>query len=89
VGVTNPEGDIVTFWSLREQKFLKHLDLPKPRGIALTLGNRYFAVSYAQPAGGGIVMQLVDAKTLELVPTARLERSFLSGSHLIVYPLVA
>jgi hypothetical protein len=87
VGVTNPEGNIVTFWNMREERFLKHIELEKPRGIALVLGGRYFAVSYAEPAG--IVMQFVDVKTLELVSSARLDRSFLSGSHFIVYPLVS
>jgi hypothetical protein len=85
VGVTNPDGDIVTFWSLRDGKFLKEISLAKVRGIALTLTNRYFAVSYTEAAG--IAMQLIDVKTLELVPSAKLERSHLSGSHMIVYPL--
>jgi hypothetical protein len=30
VGVTNPDGNIVTFWDLLGKKFVKRLDLPRP-----------------------------------------------------------
>ncbi|MCC6572590.1 MAG: DUF1513 domain-containing protein [Planctomycetes bacterium] len=90
VGVTNPEADLVTFWNLREGKFIKALELDegggklvRPTGIALTLDNSFFAISF----GTSRTMQLVSPQTLELVAGARIEKSFLSGSHFIVYAL--
>lgn len=90
VGVTNPEADLVTFWNLREGKFIKTLEqdegggkLVRPTGIATTLDNSFFAVSF----GASRTLQLVSPQTLELVKGARIEKSFLSGSHFIVYGL--
>ena len=36
-GVTNPDGNIVTFWDLDEKRLVKQLDLPAPRGLTRTL----------------------------------------------------
>lgn len=76
--VTHPNGGMVTFWSIAELKLLKVLDLPRPRGLALTRDGRYFILSYAESAE----LVLVDPGTLEPVPGTGLHQSFLTGSHL-------
>lgn len=86
VGVTNPDGNLVTFWNMRERKFIRGHDLKMARGIALTLDKRYFAVSYAE-SPQKVHLQLIDAKSLDLIAGAKVEDSCLSGSHFIVYAL--
>jgi hypothetical protein len=76
--VTHPNGGMVTFWSLADTKLLKVLDLPRPRGLALTRDGRRFILSYAASAE----VVLVDPESLEPVPGTRLAESFLTGSHL-------
>ena len=76
--VTHPTGGMVTFWSIAELKLVKVLELPRPRGLALTRDGRHFILSYAESAE----VVLVDPESLELVPGNGLSQSFLTGSHL-------
>jgi len=76
VGVTNPDGNIVTFWDMAEKRFLKKLDLPAPRGFTRTLDGSYLVLSYG--AGG---LTLLSPETLDPVPLLRVPKSKLSGSH--------
>ena len=76
--VTHPSGTMVTFWSLRNARLLKALDLPRARGLALTLDERRFVVSY----GTSAEIAFIDPARLELESSGGLSRSFLSGSHL-------
>ena len=76
VGVTNPDGNIVTFWDMAEKRFLKKLDLPAPRGFARTLDGSHLVLSY-----GAGSLTLLSPDTLEPVAEHRVARSELSGSH--------
>ena len=77
VGVTNPDGNIVTFWDLDQKRLVKHLDLPAPRGITRTLDGRSLVLSYGQ---GTLV--LLDPETLAPRPAPVVATSTLSGSHI-------
>lgn len=83
VGATNPAGNIVTFWDIKQGKHLKSFDLPLARGIALTLDKRYFVVSYA--SNSSIV--LIRAADLVEIEASRFKPSGIAGSHAIVYEL--
>jgi hypothetical protein len=69
---------MVTFWSLEDFSLRKVLDLPRPRGLALTRDGRRFLLSYGETAE----LAQVDPETLELLPGTALSESFLTGSHL-------
>jgi hypothetical protein len=76
VGVTNPDGNIVTFWDMAGKQFLKQLDLPAPRGFTRTLDGSHLVLSY----GAGSLV-LLSPKTLDPVRPHRVSKSELSGSH--------
>jgi hypothetical protein len=80
VGVTNPDGNIVTFWDIRQKRLVKRLDLPAPRGLTKTLDDEYLVLSY----GAGTVT-LIAPGTWEPVPLHRVARSTVSGSHLFTW----
>jgi hypothetical protein len=80
VGVTNPDGNIVTFWDVKQKHLVKRLDLPAPRGLTKTLDEEYLVLSY----GAGTVT-LIAPGTLEPVPLQRVARSTVSGSHLFTW----
>jgi len=76
--VTHPMGGMVTFWSLADFTLAKVLDLPRPRGLALTRDGKRFLLSYGESAE----LVEVDPDTLEVRPGTALHQSFLTGSHL-------
>jgi uncharacterized protein len=76
-GVTNPDGNIVTFWDLDQKRLVKHLDLPGPRGIARTLDGQWLVVSYGQGT-----LALIDPETMAPRPEPVVATSTLSGSHI-------
>jgi hypothetical protein len=80
VGVTNPDGNIVTFWDLAQKRFVKKLDLPAPRGITQTLDGEHLVLSY-----GAGTLTLLDPRRLEPVPERRVAKSMLSGSHIVAW----
>ncbi|MET0553897.1 MAG: DUF1513 domain-containing protein [Vicinamibacteria bacterium] len=77
VAVTNPDGNIVTFWDLDGKRLVKHLDLPAPRGLARTVDGGSVALSYGQGT-----LALLDPETMTLAPTPVVASSTLSGSHI-------
>ncbi len=77
VGVTNPDGNVVAFWDLPRQRFVKRQGLPAPRGLTKTLDEEYLVLS----CGAG-TLTLVDPSTLEPVSHRRVDKSMLSGSHI-------
>jgi hypothetical protein len=85
VAATNPTGNILTFWNLKEQRFIKSLEMTRPLGVALTLDGKDFAVSYVPE--GNPALQRINAETLELIPGSRIDGAFMSGSHVIAYDL--
>jgi uncharacterized protein len=80
VGVTNPDGNVVTFWDLRERRFVKKLDLPAPRGIAQTLDGEHLVLSY-----GAGTLTLLDRRLLTPISDRRVASSTLSGSHIVTW----
>jgi hypothetical protein len=82
VGATNPDGNLVTFWDLGSGRYVKHLDLPAPRGLTKTLDGEYFVLSYGRDSG---TLTFVSPTTLEPVSLGRVERAPVSGSHLFTW----
>ena len=74
--MTNPDGNIVTFWDMTGKRFLKKLELPVPRGFTKTLDGSYLVLSY-----GAGSLTLLSPETLDPVPQHRVAKSELSGSH--------
>ncbi len=84
VGATNPDGDLVTFWEFATGKLLKsHRTIPGARGIAVTLDQRYFVVTY----GPSAALVHIDVKTLEPRFEGQLARSWITGSHVLCHDL--
>lgn len=85
VAATNPAGDLVTFWDFKTGKLVHKIegDLKWPRGISLTLDGNYFAVTYDRETR----LVLLDAETFQPVAGTTVDRSFISGSHNLVYRL--
>lgn len=78
VAVTHPDGNLVTFWSLRDRALLKTLRVTKPRGVTLTRDHRAFIVS----AGDQASLLRVPVDTLEPDAQPLIALSFMTGSHL-------
>lgn len=83
VGATNPAGNILTFWDMKQGKLLKSFDLALARGIALTLDHKHFVVSYGPETS--IVM--ISADDLSLVESTLLAPTGIAGSHVTTYDL--
>lgn len=83
VGATTPEGNLLSFWNLDTGELVKSVELPKPRGITLTLDNKFFVVSYDVRAD----LTFFATDTLERVSQRDLSTSYMTGSHLITYQL--
>ena len=85
MGVTNPDGNIVTFWNLKSGQFIKALPMPSPRGIALTLDQAEFVISY----DGGTQLGRLSASELGEVRSTGRGKPVLSGSHIVIHSLTA
>lgn len=82
VGATDPDGDLLSFWEFKTGRLLKsHRNLPGPRGIGVTLDQRYFVVTYGPEAA----LVLVDVKTLEPVSEGAVKPSWMTGSHVVCH----
>ena len=81
VGATNPAGNSITFWDIKQGSFLKHFEFEEACGIALTLDKRYFICTARRKTA----VQIVRASDLALVEDASFTLSGVSGSHCIVY----
>ncbi|NUO15155.1 MAG: DUF1513 domain-containing protein [Planctomycetaceae bacterium] len=86
VGATNPTGNIVTFWNLKERKLVKSVDMGRPLGITQTLDRKEFIISFC-PDPSTAALQRFNAETLEPVPGSRFDEAYMSGSHIIAYDL--
>jgi len=84
VAATCPRGNIVTFWDLEKQEFIKGMELPWPTGVTLTLDRKNFVACYSKAASSTVV----NVETLGLVPELAVEKAFLSGSHIIAHQIV-
>jgi hypothetical protein len=76
---THSLGTMVSFWSLDTLAFVKALELPRARGLALTKDGTRLLVSYNPTTE----LAMVDPATLAIVPGSRLSQTFASGSHLV------
>jgi hypothetical protein len=79
VAVTNPEGDLLTFWSVRSGELVRAMTLPAPRGVALSLDGTEFWVTIAKPPQ----LLRLSATTLEPLGPAY-PHALASGSHIAV-----
>lgn len=46
IGVTNPFGNLISFWKMSEATYLSRIKLKQPRGIGLTLDAKYYAITF-------------------------------------------
>lgn len=77
--VTNPNGNIATFWDVSKRKLVRALDLEFPRGVALARNGKCFvlAVGKSPPT-----LVEVDVETLAMAPLGSAPLGVMSGSHL-------
>lgn len=83
VGATNPLGLVVAFWNLDTGEPRKHLRVPNPRGLALSLHGDEFILNFGDPPRTA----RIDAKTLTPVDAPGNQRGYLSmatGSHIMM-----
>ncbi len=83
VGVTNPLGGIVTFWSLKNHKLAGFYECESPRGIELTRDRSAFVVGFGKHAS----VVLIDAETLRPIDRAFGDKR-LGGSHMFAWDRV-
>lgn len=85
VAATNPAGDLITFWDFKTARLVHSIEgeFKWPRGISLTLDGNYFAVTYDQQTH----LALIDAQTFKVIEQSKVDTTFISGSHNIVYKL--
>lgn len=81
VGITTPDANTVSFWKLSTAEYLTAITLPAPRGISVSLDQRYFHVSFGEQAS----LTQIDASTLKEQHPALRERQFITGSHLYTW----
>ena len=84
VAATTPLGDVVTFWDIKKCKMVKSLDVARPRGVSLTLDGKYFVLTHGEKIHDVL---LISTDTLEIVPDSKIADSFITGSHVITYPM--
>ncbi|MBK9975198.1 MAG: DUF1513 domain-containing protein [Planctomycetes bacterium] len=82
IGVTNPFGDLVTFWSLTDQKYVSKRKIKQPRGLALTLDQKYFVLTFDKD-NPNLIMIPADTREVEK-PSIQFPLAC-DGSHAYVY----
>lgn len=78
---THPDGNLVTLWNLQERDFVESFALPGPRGVAVTLDERFYVVSYGMEAR----LLFVDAQSRRPVTGADWRTGAFGGAHLSVW----
>ncbi len=81
--VTHPSGNMVTFWSMSDNKLLNSIEFEKPRGVAITSAQDAFVISY----GKGAKVVEVDVNTLKVIDKSRRHSTYITGSHLYNWSL--
>jgi len=76
--VTHPDGNMVTFWSIDKRELIKAMSAPKPKGVALSLDEKSFIVSY----GVNTSIVLIGTKNLVASTDSILQPTYISGSHI-------
>ena len=78
VAVTHPNGNMVTFWSIRDNRLLRALDFERPRGVTLSTDASRFILSFGKDAS----VIGIDVETLKPIPESRQRATYITGSHL-------
>lgn len=76
--VTHPDANLISFWSMAERKFIRAIELYRPRGLTLSADGRYFLVT----AGREVSLQRIAVDTLQLDAKSVMQHSYISGSHI-------
>lgn len=76
--VTHPDGDMLTVWSTANRSPIKRIDMPQPRGLALSVDKKHLVIAYGREAS--LIQLRLD--TLELRPSTHFPMAFISGSHI-------
>lgn len=80
VGVTNPDGNILTFWNYKTGKFLKAIEMNTPRSLGITKDQKYFVLGHGQTAN----ISLIDVESLAIEKEFQKTGAGFSGSHLLI-----
>lgn len=75
--VTNPRGNLVTFWHVGERRLVKTLEVKSPRGVTLAADGATFVLGCGLEA----TVKLVSTDTLDVVEGRSYPASLVSGSH--------
>lgn len=78
---THPYGDLISFWNLDTGALFATFGLPSPRGVTLTLDERWFVVSFGPAAS----LLLLSTQPLAPVKDPDPATRRFSGSHLYAW----
>lgn len=76
--VTHPDGNMVTFWSVKDRTLLNHIKIEKPRGVTLTNNEKTFLISYGQDTN----LISIDVDSMTVNSNALMKYTYLTGSHI-------
>ncbi len=79
VAVTHPEANLITFWSINDNKIIKAYGIENPRGLSQTLDGNDFIVSY----GNKPAMANIAISDLTPIPESIVKPTLASGEHMI------
>jgi hypothetical protein len=82
--VTHPTPGLLTFWHLDSGAYIKSLPLAHARGIVQGVDEHTLWISH----GAAASLAALSLATLELLPHARMDNTFLGGSHLFNHALM-
>lgn len=77
--VCHPQANLVTFWALDKRTLIKAISVPNPRGIALSIDERNYIVSFEVNTSA----VLIDTKTLAADTQSIMQPTYASGEHII------
>lgn len=78
--VTNPRGDLLTYWSVTEKRLVKSIDVARPRGVIVSRDGTRFIVA----CGHDAMVRLADAETLAWAMHRVFPRGVFGGSHVFL-----
>jgi len=79
--VTHPYAHLISFWNLGAGALFGAFDLPHPRGVTLTLDERYFAVSFGPAAS----LLLIETEPLKPRTDLDCGARIFGGSHIYTW----
>lgn len=81
---TNPFGNLVSMWNLRDGTFAAKLELEGPRGVCQSLDKEWFLISHIE--NKSVALTAYSAATRKPVGFA-INPSYMSGSHIVCHDL--